>query len=175
MVSSFSFIPGAQLCVVTLTNSDPNYDLHRAGDRWVVEHMLGLADIDFIAKFTEHVEQQKSRETEREEQHKAAANPAVKPSLPLASFVGTYSNETFGDLVVSYNNRKLRFAYGSVYVGTLAHHRGDSFDLINDKAERIGELINLSFTVDGESNVESVLMTHSDGSMRFTAQSKEQK
>ncbi len=175
MLSSFTFIPEPQLCVVTLTNTAPNYGLHSIVSSWVVDHMLGMGDDDHLAKFTEGTEKQKTKAAEDIAKHIASAAPSVKPSVPLESYVGTYDNETFGELVISLADNTLRFGYGSVFVGSLKHHRGDSFDLVNDVPERNGGVFNLSFSIDGKGNVESVLMDNGISPTRYMMQKKKQK
>ena len=92
-------------------------------------------------------------------------------------YAGTYSNDIYGDLLIDYLNEELRFAYGSLFRGSLTHHANDSFDLEHDAAARNDtEPAVLSFALDANGDVESVLIQiigEDSTEIRFEAQPKE--
>ncbi len=177
MSSSFAFVPESKLCVVVLTNSTPNYGLNNSILTWVLDHELGLVDKDFVAKFKENLQEQKEEEAEIRQQRIEAHDPSKKLSLLPEKYAGTYSNDIYGDLDIGYLNEELRFVYGSLFRGSLMHHRNDSFDLEHDEAARNdSEPTVLSFALDANGEVESVLMqllSEDSIEIRFEAMPKE--
>jgi CubicO group peptidase (beta-lactamase class C family) len=177
MLSSFAFVPESKLCVVVLTNSTPNYGLNNAILTWVLDHQLGLDDKDYVAKFNEKLQEQKDEEAEIRQQRIEAHDPSKKLSLLPEKYAGMYSNDIYGDLVIDYLNEELRFTYGSLFRGSLTHHRNDSFDLEHDQAARNdSEPAVLSFALNANGDVESVLiqiMGEDSTEIRFEAMPKE--
>jgi len=174
MLSSFTFVPDSELCVVVLTNSTPNYGLNSAVLTWIVDHQLGLDDKDYVADFNENLLKQKEEEARIRQLHTDTHDPSISPPVPLEIFAGTFSDEVYGDLVVDYVGDNLRFTYGSLYHGILAHHRNASFDLVYDQATRnVSDAGVLSFALDAVGEVESVLLrfwTEGTPEVRFMAQ-----
>ncbi len=159
MVSSFTFLPDSELCVVVLTNSTPNYGLDSAVLTWILDHQLGLDDKDYLADFNEKLLKQKDKETETRQLHIDTHDPSLRPSTTPDRFAGTFSDKVYGDLVVDYVDHKLRFAFGSLYQGELVHHQNNSFDLAYDLAWRnASDPGVLNFTLNGSGKVESVLL-----------------
>jgi len=170
MLSNFVFIPEEDLCVVTLTNNDSSYGLYTLIADWVVDHMLQLPEKnrDYLAPLKKRAELSKNRKIERKSAHEAAANAAIKPTMPLEAYVGTYVDSYRGSIKVTLREDKLQFSYGSVHSGTLVHHRGDSFDL-SASGHQIP--MNLTFSNDASRAVDSVLVRMGYGqSVRFLAQ-----
>lgn len=60
----------------------------------------------------------------RQEQRRVAG---TRPSLPLARYVGTYANSTFGDVVVRARDGVLHLVFGHGYAGPLEHWHYDTF------------------------------------------------
>jgi len=174
MLSRFMFIPEKQLCVVTLTNNENGYGLFNLAGEWVIDHMLGLADADkdYLAKLKTTYEIIKTYMGEFEAKHDSLDKAAKKPSLPLESYAGTYTNDVYGDVVINYLESNLRFEHGNEYTGILTHHSGDSFDLIYDAIAYKSMRPHLSFTLDSGGNIESVLAESIGGQERFYAQPK---
>ncbi len=159
MLSSFSFLPDAKLCVVVLTNSSPNYELNSTISNWILDHMLGLDDKDYLAEFSENLHQQKDSEAKTLQAHLDSHNPSLKCPTPLEGFVNTYINDVYGDLIISLAGSTLQFAYGSLYQGSLTHHQNNSFDLVYEQASRnYSDAGVLSFAQNAKGRVESVLL-----------------
>ena len=84
------------------------------------------------------------------ERRKAEAKrvSGTKPSLPLASYAGTYADPLYGDLVVTVEGDRLKARYGGAYAGTLEHWHFDTFQAKWDAAWRGTALV--SFALDEE-------------------------
>ena len=60
----------------------------------------------------------------------------TSPTLPLARYVGTYSDPLYGEVVISMDGNRLRARYGGAYVGVLEHWNYDTFQAKWDAAWR---------------------------------------
>jgi CubicO group peptidase (beta-lactamase class C family) len=78
----------------------------------------------------------------------------TRPSLPLDRYAGTYTNQTYGNVVVSVRNDGLHFAFGRGRVATLTHWHYDTFQAKWDDVRRDPSLI--VFAPDGAGGVSSV-------------------
>jgi CubicO group peptidase (beta-lactamase class C family) len=78
----------------------------------------------------------------------------TRPSLPLDRYAGTYTNQTYGNAVVSVRNGVLHFAFGRGRAGTLTHWHYDTFQAKWDDVRRDPSLI--VFAPDGAGGVSSV-------------------
>jgi CubicO group peptidase (beta-lactamase class C family) len=78
----------------------------------------------------------------------------TRPSLPLDRYAGTYTNQTYGNVVVSVRNDGLQFAFGRGRVGTLTHWHYDTFQAKWDDVRRDPSLV--VFAPDGAGGVSSV-------------------
>jgi len=159
MLSVFALVPDAELCVTVLTNSAPGYGLEVATIFWILDHLLELDGSDYLAEFKKRVQEQKTLETETRQLHDLAHDETTRPSLDPSGYVGTFHHDIYGDFVVEHSNGKLRFQFGQLFRGSLAHHRNDSFDLIDDdKVRNTSEPAVLSYALDASGEAESLLL-----------------
>jgi CubicO group peptidase (beta-lactamase class C family) len=80
--------------------------------------------------------------------------PDTRPSVPLDRYAGTYTNQTYGNAVVSVRNDALYFAFGRGRVGTLTHWHYDTFQAKWDDVRMDPSFV--VFTPDGAGSVSSV-------------------
>ena len=173
MLSSFAFIPDAKLCVVALTNGSPNAQLHTAMTGYALDHLLGISDVDHLEKMSEAVKKQAEHRQEILGSHRQSADTAIKPTVSVEQMANGYQNESFGRVEISAEANKLRFRYGTVFVGELQHHRGNTFNVILDDPNRRSEsLIAVTFAEKADGDVESlslVMLEDPDRAVRFSA------
>jgi CubicO group peptidase (beta-lactamase class C family) len=74
--------------------------------------------------------------------------PGTKPSLPMAAYVGTYSDPLHGEVAITQVGDRLHARYGGAFAGTLEHWHYDSFRATWD-AEWRGTAL-LTFVLDGD-------------------------
>jgi CubicO group peptidase (beta-lactamase class C family) len=86
-----------------------------------------------------------------EEQRRVAD---TRPSLPLERYAGTYTNQTYGNVVVSVRQGALHFAFGRGRVGGLTHWHYDTFQAKWDDVRMQPSLV--VFAPDGAGGVSSV-------------------
>lgn len=159
MLSVFALVPEAELCVVVLTNSEPNYGLEVTTVFWILDHILGLEGKDYLADFKMGVQEEKKMEVETRQLHDLAHDEATRLSLEPSGYAGTFHNDIYGDLVIEVQDGNLRFQFGQLFRGSLVRHRHDSFDLIHDdKVRNTSEPAVLSYALDASGEVESLLL-----------------
>lgn len=78
----------------------------------------------------------------------------TRPSLPLDRYAGTYTNQTYGNVVVSIRQGALHFAFGRGRAGGLTHWHYDTFQAKWDDVRRDPSLV--VFAPDGAGGVSSV-------------------
>jgi hypothetical protein len=110
MVSNVCFVPEEKLGIAILTNND-NQNFFEALRYQILDAYLGVA-------YTNRSKQQLGFfTTDMKEQLKEIADLKMRaknnsPSLPIASFTGTYSNELYGDIVISNVANRLKINFG---------------------------------------------------------------
>ena len=123
----------------------------------LLDHYLGLPNNDWPAKFKAFQEKQ-TAEGLALFKAKVAAPAKSKPSLPLARYVGTYTDPWYGDIAVTEDKGGLRIDFKSTprMAGRLDHFQYDSFvTRFDDKAI---EPAYVTFGLDAEGKVERVTM-----------------
>ncbi len=94
------------------------------------------------------------KQTEKEQAEKDARRvPGTTPSVPLERLAGEYADPLRGELSVTADGGRLRIAYGSAFVGTLAHWHYNTFRATWNAAWRAPELVNFVLDDDGQPTV----------------------
>jgi hypothetical protein len=123
----------------------------------LLDHYLGLPANDWPAKFASYKQQQVDRALKTFQA--TSAQPAhVGPSLPLASFAGTYADPWYGNIEVTAVNGQLKIDFKSTpgMTGTLEHWQYDSFiTRLDDKSI---EPAYVSFGLDADGKVQRVTL-----------------
>jgi CubicO group peptidase (beta-lactamase class C family) len=90
--------------------------------------------------------------TRRQQEQRRVAD--TRPSLPLDRYAGTYTNQTYGTVVVTVRQGALHFAFGRGRVGGLTHWHYDTFQARWDDVRMRPSLV--VFAPDGTGGVSSV-------------------
>jgi CubicO group peptidase (beta-lactamase class C family) len=127
MVSRVALIPEEGLGVVVLTNSE-SAATNVISNR-IVDLFIGAPRRDWNAELLGRFNQSKATEQAAIKKVEDSRIPNTKPSLPLASYAGTYGGVMYGDAKVSEENGKLvvRFVPSPLFVGDLEHWHFDIF------------------------------------------------
>jgi CubicO group peptidase (beta-lactamase class C family) len=145
MVAIHGLIRDQRLGVYILGNRD-HAELRHALMLNVFDRYLGTSDRDWSSDLrTLYAGLQKDAEEKRlkEEERRVTG---TSPSLPLERYAGTYTDELFGDVVISFDGTGLRARYGTAFVGALEHWNYDTFKAIWEAAWRGSAL--LTFVLD---------------------------
>ncbi|BAH39068.1 MAG TPA: serine hydrolase [Gemmatimonas aurantiaca] len=123
MSAIIGLIPDKRLGVYVLANTD-HVELRHAIMYEVFDRLGGAAGAkkrDWSADLLTLL----SSESQRASQPQRAID--TKPSLPLASYVATYRNPTYGDVVITLADQTLHARFGNLYDGDLSHWQYETF------------------------------------------------
>jgi CubicO group peptidase (beta-lactamase class C family) len=129
MLSYTVLIPEENAGFVVLSNSEyPDFLVMMNKIRDV---LVDAPARDYLSEAVETVKRNKAAEDEtiRKQDAERAAN--TKPTLPLSSYAGTYSDRMYGDIAVAEENGKLvmRFLPSPNFVADLEHWHYDTFQI----------------------------------------------
>jgi CubicO group peptidase (beta-lactamase class C family) len=151
-VSKVAMVPELKLGVIILTNQESGAAFESIAYH-VLDHYLGAASYDWIGNFQKAV--QRSMAAVDAEDKKADGDRAItsKPSLPLASYAGTYTDTWYGEIVLNIVNDKLQisFTHTPSLKGTLEHWQYDTFVARwTDRELRADAFVTFSLSPDGK-------------------------
>jgi CubicO group peptidase (beta-lactamase class C family) len=126
MASALALIPDEHLGVVVLSNMNES----RAAEGvvfHVLQDELGLAHRDVSQALYRYIQQEKTKADAAGKKLAAARRPGPAP-LPLANYVGTYSDPFYGTAGIEEEHGHLVLRLGNpMFVGDLEHWNGDTF------------------------------------------------
>lgn len=150
-VSRLTLLPEERLGVVVLTNAEEGAAFNVITHH-VLDHYLGAPPHDWLGAHLALAARRDSARAAASEASAAARDAASRPSLPLASYAGTYSDRWYGDVVLALEDAGLaiRFTRTPVLVGDLEHWQHDTF-LVRwrDPELRADAFISFDLTPDG--------------------------
>ncbi|HEX8720291.1 MAG TPA: serine hydrolase [Pyrinomonadaceae bacterium] len=127
MTSRVAMLPEENLGVVVLTNSETPLQSFL----WykVFDVFTGAPPRDWSADYMARAKAAKEREAAEAKKVEDARVVGTKPSLPLASYAGTYGGQMYGDARVTEEGGRLvvRLLPSPAYVGDLEHWHFDTF------------------------------------------------
>ena len=128
MVSRLTLVPELKLGVVVLTNQESGAAFNAVTYR-VLDAYMGRDKKNWVAAYAAAVKKSEGNADESWQKHQAARDKSGKPSLPLASYAGTFRDPWYGDIAVSQQDGKLRlkFSKTSQLVGTMEPWQHDTF------------------------------------------------
>ena len=127
MSAALALLPAEHVGVVVLSNMNDNW-APEGVMFYVLQSYLGIAHEDVSRRM--YVLTQKERMNARAEARKLAAThaPGAKPPLPLAAYVGTYSNRFYGTARVSESGGQLVLEMGDpMFTGDLQAWHDETF------------------------------------------------
>ena len=146
-VSRVMMVPDLQLGIAVLTNQESGEAFDAIAYR-IADHFLSPStssgprpstssgqaagsapDTDWIAAYRKLQQRQQATFAEAERQAAAARDASSTPSLPVAKYAGTYTDEWYGDVAIEEKAAKLviRFTRTPSLVGDLEHWQHDTF------------------------------------------------
>ncbi len=127
MTSRTLLVPDQRLGIVLFTNAET--DIITALPYWILDRFLGAPQTDWVKIF--HDNELKGRAFGDSVEHAAAAtrDSTSHPSLALAQYAGTYTDQLYGDatIAVEGDHLVLRFSHSAAFVGDLQHWQYDTF------------------------------------------------
>ena len=128
MVSRVTLVPDLKLGVIVLTNQESGAAFHAATLR-VLDAYLDGPETDWIAAYKQALDSGSEAANTDWQKHLAARNPKAKPTLSMDRYAGIYRDSWYGDVSISYQDKKLVIAFNRTeqLVGDLQHWQGNSF------------------------------------------------
>ena len=145
MSAMVGLLPEADIGIVVLSNLNGN-QLPLAVMMRVFDAYLQAPDRDWSGEYHQLVRAAAAAGKAEEQQRTRQLVAGTSPTLPLAGYVGTYREPTYGDLSVTMENGVLRARFGPEFVGRLEHLQFDTFRAVWDNPAR--ETNYLNFTID---------------------------
>lgn len=157
MLSQVALIPEEKLGVIVLTNQEEGGAMSAIVNH-IFDSYLNLQPTDWIAAYkTARAEtMDKAHAAEKKQAAERAANS--KPSLPLASYAGTYEDPWYGKAVIAEEGGKLvlHMTRTPKMIGELEHWHYDTFKVVfRDKT--IPDAF-LTFRLDTDGKIDQVTM-----------------
>ncbi|KLD65839.1 serine hydrolase [Dyella japonica] len=152
MVSRVTLVPELHLGVVVLTNQESGAAFNAVTYR-VLDAYLGKDKKDWTAAYAAAVKKSEGNADESWSKHEAARAKSGKPTLPLASYAGTFHDPWYGDIEVSQQSGKLRMRFSKTaqLVGTMTPWQHDTFMVRwDDRALNADAFVSYALDADGK-------------------------
>jgi CubicO group peptidase (beta-lactamase class C family) len=126
--SRVAMIPELRLGVAVLTNQEST-EAHASITFYVLDHFISGATTDWLGSFKAARKREALTIAAMQKQASAKRDSTSYPSLPLSSYVGTYTDQWYGDITITFELGKLvvRFDHTPSLVGDLEHWQYDTF------------------------------------------------
>jgi CubicO group peptidase (beta-lactamase class C family) len=150
-VSKVFWMPKAQLGVAVLTNQESSGAFDSIVYR-VADHYLGAPAFDWAAAFSKLQSAQAAAIAAEQQKATGTRAKGSRPSLPLASYAGTYTDSWYGDIAIANEGGKLvmRFTKTPGLVGDLEHWQYDTFIVRwRDRELRADAYVSFALNPDG--------------------------
>jgi len=127
-ISQMAWMPKERIGVVVLTNLSGNNPVPNIVTRHVLDRLLGLEPIDWVARIKKQQEEARARQETQRQERAAERKPGTSPSHPLAAYAGEYEHPGYGRLTVGLNGEALELSYEAFRV-PLTHFHYDVFTI----------------------------------------------
>ena len=127
-ILNHAVVPEKDLAVIALGNGE-TYSVFAITNE-ILDLYLGDGTADPVAEMLPRLAKRAEREAARRKARTDAHVLKTKPSLPLSSFAGTYSDKIYGDAIISEKDGKLALSFKpapELFTGELAHWHYDTF------------------------------------------------
>lgn len=153
-ILNHAVVPEKDLAVIALGNGE-TYSVFAITNE-ILDLYLGDGKADPVAEMLPRLAKRAEREATRRKARTDAHILKTKPSLPLSSFAGTYSDKIYGDAIISEKDGKLALSFKpapELFTGDLAHWHYDTFQW--NHADPFLEPGYITFHFDGNHQVTS--------------------
>jgi len=133
--ANVALFPDAKLGVVVLSNEGHNPST-QVPARWVADHLLGMAPVDWVARTKKRSEQRRQAREKARAAREAKRVEGTKPSHSLADYTGEYEHKGYGVATIALDAEKdgLTFELNGI-AGPLGHFHYDVFRLASGDRE----------------------------------------
>lgn len=127
-ISQMSWMPRERIGVVVLTNMSGNNPVPNIVTRRVLDLLLGLEPIDWVARIKDQERQARERRERERREREAQRKLDTRPSHPLENYAGEYEHPGYGRLTVRVEGAKLTLVLDG-FTAPLKHYHHDVFEL----------------------------------------------
>jgi len=123
--SAVAFFPQRKLALAVMVNVHQTL-AHAALFYAIADILLDKNDRDWSSEFQMVAQGYMAEVKNQVDETRLKRNPNLPPSIGLDSFAGTFSNDLYGEMVVTHKDNALQLTYG-VNTAALEHWQGDTF------------------------------------------------
>lgn len=154
--SQLIFLPKEQLGIFVIFNCVEGGILRSVITYPVIDRLLGLSYTPWIQRYRATYVYEKARGRKFLDSIANAQIKNTQPSHPLSSYVGTYTNNIYGNISVELANGELVFAYRRQR-SPLKHFHYDQF-IVDDKGTD-NQDFRLTFLINNSGNIDRISMS----------------
>lgn len=157
-VSRLTLLPDEQIGVVVLTNAEIGQAFSAITNE-ALDMMLGVTGHDWLKAYAASYAKAQGAADEDWKKHVAARAPNSTPSLPLASYAGTYRDPWYGDVFIRVRDSRLEMQFGKTaeLLGDLEHWQHDTY-IVRWRERGLNADAFVNFTLDPDGRIREVRM-----------------
>ncbi|HEY6952041.1 MAG TPA: serine hydrolase [Bacteroidota bacterium] len=150
-VSLVMMIPQLKIGVAVLTNQESGEAFNAVGYR-ILDDLMGAPKTDWLGGFKKLRDYSETMVAEADKRTSGKRDSTSHPSLPLASYAGTYTDPWYGDVTIGTESGRLwiKFEHTPSLAGELEHWQYDTFVARwKDRELRADAFVTFSLNPDG--------------------------
>jgi len=151
-ISQMAWLPKERIGIMVLTNMSGTNPVPNIVTRNVIDRLLGLAPIDWVARTEKQLQDAKAKRIKQRTDHAAERQPNTSPSHPLSAYGGTYEHPAYGRLSVQADGAALSVSFDGFNV-PLKHFHYDVFE-IDDPMDALPLSGRVTFLMDSKGNID---------------------
>jgi len=151
-ISQMSWLPKERIGIMVLTNMSGTNPVPNIVTRNVIDRLLGLAPIDWVARTEKQLQDAKAKRLKQRADRAAERQPNTSPSHPLSAYGGTYEHPAYGRLSVQADGAALSLSFDGFNV-PLKHFHYDVFE-IDDPMDALPLSGRVTFLMDSKGNID---------------------
>lgn len=157
-VSRLTLLPEERIGVVVLTNAEIG-QAFSAITYEALDMMLGATGHDWLKAYAASFAKAQGSADEDWKKHVAARAVNSTPSLPQASYTGTYRDPWYGDVIIRQRDNHLEMQFGKTaeLVGDLEHWQHDTF-IVRWRERSLNADAFVNFALDADGRIREVRM-----------------
>ena len=151
-ISQMSWLPRERIGIMVVTNMSGTNPVPNIVTRNVIDRLLGLAPIDWVARTEKQLQDAKAKRLKQRADRAAERQPNTSPSHPLSAYGGTYEHPAYGRLSVQADGAALSLSFDGFNV-PLKHFHYDVFE-IDDPMDALPLSGRVTFLMDSKGNID---------------------
>ena len=164
--------PSDQLGIVILTNSAPTGVAEAIGAEFLDLATTGTSTRDWLSLYKNAFAALMSEDIEKNQAQYGTPPAAPLPAAANAAYVGTYTNDFFGDITVAEKDGGLVISQGpKPMIFAMTHFNRDTFTYITEGESAVG-ISGIAFTLGADGKATQVLVGNLDNNGLGTFQRK---